>query len=182
METQDQSQSDKNNSLAIPIGATCLLAVFRIKVKKVSALCSKAQRTKAETVQDKQVEPQKSESIDQAHRKVKALTKLISLRFEDACTQGMEQRDDHISSQRSRKLDDRFSSNQVYDDCEESIEPRENPQPIPCESQKHCKDHELIVSAHHENESKQRRSAQHLCSWNMELEVPEENNFKTPKK
>ena len=60
-------------------------------------------------------------------------------------------RDDHISSQRSRKLDDRFSSNQVYDDCEESIEPRENPQPIPCESQKHCKDHELIVSAHHEN-------------------------------
>ena len=30
-------------------------------------------------------------------------------------------RDDHISSQRPRKLDDRISSNQVYDDSEERL-------------------------------------------------------------
>ncbi|KAF3540269.1 hypothetical protein F2Q69_00023775 [Brassica cretica] len=75
----DDCHIDKNNSLAIPIGATGLIAVFRIKVKKVSALCSKAQRTKAETTNRLSL------------RKVKALTMLISLRFEDACTQGMEQ-------------------------------------------------------------------------------------------
>ncbi|WZZ34940.1 hypothetical protein YC2023_018341 [Brassica napus] len=30
--------------------------------------------------------------------------------------------------------------------------------------------------------SKQRTTTQHLCSWNMELEILEENKFKTPRK
>ena len=91
------------------------------------------------SVQDKQVQPQKSESIDHAHQP--EIWRCMYSR--DGAVHGCR-RDDHIYYQRPRKLDDRFSSNQVYDDCEESIEPMANPQPIPCESQKHCKDHELM--------------------------------------
>ncbi|KAF3593338.1 hypothetical protein DY000_02021180 [Brassica cretica] len=87
------------------------------------------------SVQDKQVQPQKSESIDHAHQP--EIWRCMYSR--DGAVHGCR-RDDHIYYQRPRKLDDRFSSNQVYDDCEESIEPMANPQPIPCESQKHLKE------------------------------------------
>uniref|UniRef100_A0A0D3BGT1 Uncharacterized protein n=1 Tax=Brassica oleracea var. oleracea TaxID=109376 RepID=A0A0D3BGT1_BRAOL len=83
------------------------------------------------SVQDKQVQPQKSESIDHAHQH--EIWRCMHSR--DGAAHGCR-RDDHISSQWPRKLDDQFNSNQVYDDCEESMEPRENPQPIPCKSQK----------------------------------------------
>ena len=54
----------------------------------------------------------------------------------------------------------------MYDDCEGTIEPMENPQLIFCENQKHCKDHELIVSSHHENVLKPRISKQiQIFTW-----------------
>ncbi|WZZ44812.1 hypothetical protein YC2023_041071 [Brassica napus] len=140
----------------------------------------------------------------------------------------------------SQQLDDWFRSEAVSQN------------PTTCPSQKRCKDHELIVSAHHENVlkprtskqkqiftwlknvllkpfreffslscalkeiwcrkkheakllkpkshfdfvldesadykesvsdgNKQRTTTQHLCSWIMELEIHEENMFKTPRK
>ncbi|KAF2616062.1 hypothetical protein F2Q70_00011589 [Brassica cretica] len=113
------------------------------------------------SVQDKQVQPQKSESIDHAHQH--EIWRCMYSR--DGAAHGCR-RDDHISSQWPRKLDDQFNSNQVYDDCEESMEPREKPQPIPCESQKHCKDHELIVYAHYENVLNTRISMQkQIFTW-----------------
>ena len=48
----------------------------------------------------------------------------------------------------------------------DSTEPKVILQPIPCQSQKHCKDHGLIVSAHHENSLVKRISMQErIFSW-----------------
>ncbi|WZZ64890.1 hypothetical protein YC2023_076260 [Brassica napus] len=62
------------------------------------------------------VQPQKSESIDHAHQP--EIWRCMYSR--DGAAHGCR-RDDHISSQRPRKLDDRISSNQVYDDSEERL-------------------------------------------------------------
>ncbi|KAF3572930.1 hypothetical protein F2Q69_00058435 [Brassica cretica] len=134
-----------------------------------------------DTILDKQVQSQRNESSDRAHQP--EFWKSMYLR--NGAVHGCR-RDDPISSQRPRKLDDQFR-NQVTKDVPMelkcflpsslSVELKENQtkeaaksspqrkpleqvilnepkvilQSIPCQSQKHCKDHELIVSAYHEN-------------------------------
>ncbi|KAF2600378.1 hypothetical protein F2Q68_00010219 [Brassica cretica] len=55
-------------------------------------------------------------------------------------------------------------------------EPKMFPQSTSCPNQKHWSKGSVSDG------SKQRTTTQHLCSWNMELEILEENKFKTPRK
>ncbi|KAG5375443.1 hypothetical protein IGI04_040039 [Brassica rapa subsp. trilocularis] len=87
------------------------------------------------SVQDEQVQPQKSESIDRAHQP--EIWRCMYAR--DGADHG-RRRDDKKSSPPEKLLKQSASN-----------EPKVIPQPILCQSQKHCKDHGLILSAHHEN-------------------------------
>ena len=70
--------------------------------------------------------------------------------------------DDH-----GRRRDDKKSSPpEKLLEQSSSNEPKVIPQPTLCQSQKHCKDHGLIVSAHHENFLNPRISKQkQIFTW-----------------
>ncbi|WZZ34929.1 hypothetical protein YC2023_018330 [Brassica napus] len=140
------------------------------------------------SVQERQVQSQRNESIALVHQP--EIWSFMNLR--NGTVHGYS-RDDPMSSQRPRQLDDWFRLFPTLQAVEESY--KESTYTIPflrseavsqnpttCPNQKHCKDHGAGYKRSGSDGSKQRRTTPHLCFWNMELEILEGNKFKTPRK